>query len=60
VDVGGGAIIQPQLGLSWRLSQQFAARLEAGRAKALEGKLDTNVVGLGLVYEFSRPEYRYE
>lgn len=60
VDVGGGAIIQPQVGLSWRLSQQFAARLEAGRVKALEGKLDTNVVGLGLVYEFSRPEYRYE
>jgi len=60
VDVGGGAIIQPQVGLSWRFSQQFAARLEAGRVKALEGKLDSNVVGLGLVYEFSRPEYRYE
>lgn len=60
VDVGGGAIIQPQVGLTWRLSQQFAARLEAGRVKALEGKLDSNVVGLGLAYEFSRPEYRYE
>jgi hypothetical protein len=60
VDVGGGAVIQPQVGLTWRLSQQFAARLEAGRVKALEGKLDSNVVGLGLAYEFSRPEYRYE
>lgn len=60
VDVGGGAIIQPQVGLTWRLSQQFAARLEAGRVIALEGKLDSNVIGVGLIYEFSRPEYRYE
>jgi hypothetical protein len=60
VDVGGGAIIQPQVGLTWRLSQQFAARLEAGRVIALDGKLDSNVMGLGLTYEFSRPEYRYE
>lgn len=60
VDVGGGAIVQPQVGLTWRLSQQFAARLEAGRVIALDGKLDSNVMGLGLMYEFSRPEYRYE
>jgi hypothetical protein len=59
VDVGGGAILQPQIGLTWRLNPQYAARLEAGRVKALEGKLDSNVIGLGLVYEFSRPEYRY-
>jgi hypothetical protein len=60
VDVGGGAIIQPQVGLTWRLSPQFAARLEAGRVIALDGKLDSNIVGLGLTYEFSRPEYRYK
>lgn len=59
VDVGGGAIIQPQLGLTWRLNNQFSARLEAGRVKALEGKLDSNLMGLGLTYEFSRPEYHY-
>lgn len=60
VDVGGGAIIQPQLNLTWRLNNQFAARLEAGRVMALDGKLDSDVIGLGLTYEFSRPEYRYE
>jgi hypothetical protein len=60
VDVGGGAIIQPQLGLSWQLNNRFAARFEAGKVKALDGKLDSNLVGLGLTYEFSRPEYRYE
>lgn len=60
VDVGGGAIVQPQVGLTWRLSQQFAARLEAGRVIALDGKLDSNFIGLGLMYEFSRPEYRYK
>ena len=60
VDVGGGAIIQPQLGLSWRLSNQLSTRLEAGRIKAFEGKLDSNVVGVGLSYEFSRPDHRYD
>ena len=59
VDVGGGAIIQPLVGLTWRLNNQLAARLEAGRVKALEGKLDSNLIGFGLTYEFSRPEYRY-
>ncbi len=60
VDVGSGAVIQPLLGLSWRISQQLAVRLEAGRIKALNGELDSNLAGLGLAYEFSRPEYRYE
>lgn len=60
VDVGGGAVIQPMLGLTWRLNRQLAARLEAGRIKALDGKLDSNLIGLGLAYEFSRPEYRYK
>ncbi len=60
VDVGGGIIIQPQLGLTWRLNNQLAVRFEVGRVKALEGKLDSNVLGLGLTYEFSRPEYRHE
>jgi len=48
------------LGLTWRLNRQLAARLEAGRIKALDGKLDSNLIGLGLAYEFSRPEYRYK
>lgn len=60
VDVGGGAVIQPLLGLSWQFSDRFTARFEAGRVKALDGKLDSNLVGLGLTYELSRPEYRYE
>lgn len=57
VDVGGGAVIQPQVGLSWRFSHQLSARLEAGRINAFEGRLDSNVVGVGLSYEFSRPEH---
>ena len=57
VDIVGGAVIQPQLGLTWKLNDQFSARLEAGRVKALDGKLDSNVVGVGLMIEFSRPEY---
>ncbi len=60
VDVGSGAVIQPLLGLSWRINPQLAVRLEAGRVKALNGELDSNLLGLGLAYEFSRPEYRYE
>jgi len=57
VDVGGGAILQPQLGLTWHLNDQFAVCLEAGRVKALDGELDSNVAGVGLMIEFSRPEY---
>lgn len=60
VEVGGGAVIQPLLGLSWQFNDRFTARFEAGRVKALDGKLDSSLVGLGLTYEFSRPEYRYE
>jgi len=60
VDVGGGAIVQPQLGLTWRLNDQFSACLEAGRVKALDGELDSSVVGVGLKLEFSRPEYHRE
>ena len=59
VDVGGGAILQPQMGLTWHFSDQFAVNLEAGRVKALDGKLDSNVLGVGLMLEFSRPEYHY-
>lgn len=57
VDIAGGAVIQPQLGLTWRLNDQFSACLEAGRIKALDGELDSNVVGVGLMIAFSRPEY---
>lgn len=60
VDAGGGAIIQPLLTLAWRFDPRFAARLEAGKVIAFEGKLDSTLVGVGLMYEFSRPEYRYE
>lgn len=60
VEVGGGTIVQPKLGLTWRLNEQFAARLEAGKVKALNGKLDSTVIGAGLTYEFSRPEYHAE
>lgn len=60
VDVGDGAIIQPLVGVAWHFDRQFAARLEAGKVIAFEGKLDSNLIGIGLTYEFSRPEYRYE
>lgn len=59
VDVEGGAVFQPQVGLTWRLDQHLGVRVEAGRVKALDGKLDSKVVGAGLMYEFSRPEHRY-
>lgn len=58
VDVEGGAIVQPQVGLTWRFNPQLGVRLEAGRIRARDGTLDSNVVGAGLTYEFSRPEIR--
>ncbi|MCW8993763.1 MAG: hypothetical protein OQL07_11220 [Gammaproteobacteria bacterium] len=55
VDVGGGAIVQPTVGVSWRAGRNIGLRLEAGRVVAVDGELDSNLLGLGLVYEFSRP-----
>ncbi|MBW6477322.1 MAG: hypothetical protein K0A95_09640 [Chromatiales bacterium] len=59
IDVGGGAILQPMLGLSWRLDHQFGLRLETGRVRAVNGELDSALWGLGLSYEFSRAERAY-
>lgn len=57
VDAGEGAVIQPLAGLTWRLGRQLGLRLEAGRVKGVTGELDSTMVGIGLAYEFSRPEY---
>lgn len=60
MDTGGGMTVQPVAGLAWRFDRQLAARLEAGRVIASDGRLNSNLIGLGLTYEFSRPEYRHE
>lgn len=55
VDVGAGAVVQPLLGLTWRAGRNIGLRLEGGRTRALDGELDSGLIGVGLVYEFSRP-----
>lgn len=59
VDVGGGSIIQPQLGLTWQAGSQIGLRVEVGKVVSPEGKLDSSVLGIGMTYEFSRPERSY-
>jgi len=54
VDVGAGAVVQPTLGLTWRPGRNIGLRLEGGRTRALDGELDSELIGIGLVYEFSR------
>jgi hypothetical protein len=57
VDVGGGAIVQPMAALIWRLNGKLGLRLEAGRVMSENGALDSTMLGLGLQFEFSRPEH---
>lgn len=57
VDVGGGTIVQPMAALIWRMNKTLGLRLEAGRVSSDGGALDSNMLGLALQFEFSRPEY---
>jgi hypothetical protein len=57
VDVGGGLLLQYQLGLEWRLAPQAHYGLQAtiGHVGASDGDLDSTVIGLGLLWYLSSP-----
>jgi hypothetical protein len=56
LSVGGGAIVQPMIGLRYRLMNLIAADMMAGRIKSFGGELDSTVVDFSLVYHFARLE----
>jgi hypothetical protein len=58
INTSGGAILQPMVGLSWRLSKNLDFALMAGKLRSLKGDLDTEVLDVGLVYRFNTLESR--
>jgi len=56
INTGGGAIVQPMLGLNYKLSPNFSLQTSIGKLKAVEGGGNTNVVEFGLRYQFKTVE----
>lgn len=54
--VGGGAIIQPMIGLKYDMSNAFSTEIMAGQIKSFAGELSSTVFDLSLVYHFATLE----
>ncbi|MDH5547736.1 MAG: hypothetical protein OEZ43_19330 [Gammaproteobacteria bacterium] len=55
IAVGGGMIVQPMLGLGYRIKQTWSVELSAGYIHAYSGALDAAIMDLAIGYEFSVP-----
>lgn len=56
INTGGGAIIQPMFGLSYKLDSDFSLQTSVGQLKSLNDGGDTNVIEFGLQYRFKTIE----
>lgn len=54
INTGGGAIAQPMLGLSYKLTKNLAFSVMAGKIIALNGNLDANVIDMAFIYKFNK------
>jgi len=54
ISTGGGAILQPMAGLSYDLTKNVAFSAMAGKIKAINGSLETNVLDVAIVYNFNK------
>jgi hypothetical protein len=52
LDVAGGAIINPQIGINYFVNNLVSAQLAYGRIFALKGRLSANTIGIGLLFNF--------
>lgn len=52
IDTSGGAIIQPVAYAGMRISQSLGVRIDAGRIKSIQGRLNSNMLGLSLDFDF--------
>ncbi|WP_051711038.1 hypothetical protein [Andreprevotia chitinilytica] len=52
VDTSGGFLVQPVAYIGMQFSKNLAAQLNVGRIKSLKGKLNSNLLGLGVSYSF--------
>jgi hypothetical protein len=53
IEVGGGAVVQPVIGVLVDISERAGLEASIGRIRALHGELDSTVAGLSFVYRFS-------
>lgn len=53
IDVGGGAVVQPAIGLLYDMSRSTGIEAYVGRINAVGGNLDSTTIGVGVVYRFS-------
>jgi hypothetical protein len=56
IDTGGGAIVQPMLGLNYQLNADLSLQTSFGKLKSIKNGGDTNVVEIGIRYQFKTIE----
>jgi len=56
IDVGGGAMAQPMVGIGYHFTRSLGLHFMAGRVKSFHGNLDVPVYDLGISYRFSTVE----
>lgn len=58
INTGGGAILQPMAGVTWKLTKNLDFALMAGKLRSVRGDLDAAVLDVGLAYRFNTLEAR--
>ncbi len=53
IEVHGGAVVQPSVGVRYDVSSTTGIEASVGRVRALHGGLDSTVAGIGVVFRFS-------
>jgi len=53
IDVGSGVIVQPSVGITYRIRKNISLDLNYSHIKALSGALDSEVYEVGMSYQFS-------
>ena len=53
IDVGGGAVAQPSVGIAYRYNANLSFNIGYGHIRALAGALDSPVYEIGLTYRFA-------
>ncbi len=56
IATGGGAIVQPMLGLTYKLDSDVGLQASVGRLKAINNGGSTSIVELGIRYQFKTVE----
>jgi hypothetical protein len=54
INTGGGAILEPMVGLSYDLTKDISLSAMGGKILSLNGPLEANVLEVSLVYNFHK------